>query len=148
MVEEKENVTTMTAAWIKNLLSTDDGRKLVECERLLAEVTESLCRLMEDEGVSRADLARRLNRTPAFITKLLRGSHNFTLQTLSDIFFAMGRSVHIDLAPVGDSLRLPAGEVQTIPTDGLWMIRKPITPPAILTTPADAGRLMEDDIAA
>ena len=94
----------MTAKWIERLQESDDGRRLIEQERLIMEATEAIATLLEEQNVSRADLARRIGTSSAFVTKLLRGDNNFTLRTLSDVFFALNRSAHLSLCDVGDDI--------------------------------------------
>jgi transcriptional regulator with XRE-family HTH domain len=45
---------------------------------------------LEKLGMSRADLARRLDCTPAFVTKALRRTSNLTVATMTDIAAAVG----------------------------------------------------------
>ena len=96
------------ANWRTRLRATDEGRRHLERERVWIEATEAICELMERQEISKSDLARKLGHSPPYITKLLRGSNNFTLSTLSDVFMALGRSVHITHAPLGDSIRVPS----------------------------------------
>jgi hypothetical protein len=58
----------------------EEARKSPEywVERAMLEFTEELIGLMESKKISRAELARRLGRNPAYMTKILRGSTNFT----------------------------------------------------------------------
>ncbi len=63
--------------------------------------TEELCRVMAEQGVSRAELARRAGTSPAYITKILRGSSNFTLATMAKLARALGMDVDLHLAPRG-----------------------------------------------
>ncbi len=84
-----------------------DEQRALERARFAIEATEALCALMEAQKVSRADLARLIDRSPAFLTKILRGSHNFTIATLADLFAELGASVHLELAPLGDGIRVP-----------------------------------------
>jgi transcriptional regulator with XRE-family HTH domain len=60
-------------------------------ESLLLEVARRISDAMEEQNVSRAELARRLRVSPPYITKILRGHENFSLQTLARIAFALGR---------------------------------------------------------
>ena len=82
----------MTRKWIDRIGESELDRKLLERERVWAEATENICAAMGREGISRAELARRLGTSQANITKLLRGQNNFTLATLADIFFVLGHS--------------------------------------------------------
>jgi transcriptional regulator with XRE-family HTH domain len=72
----------------------DHGR-LFQFARLELEVTELFCELMEKENVTRAELARRLGVSSAYVTKVLRGQSNLTLKTVSDFLFALGRSARV-----------------------------------------------------
>lgn len=65
----------------------------------IVEFTEDVCMLMEQQGVSRAELARRLGTSRAYITKLLGGDANFTLETMTKVAMALGAAVHVHLAP-------------------------------------------------
>ena len=58
-------------------------------ERLILDVTEQLAGALEDDGVTRAELARRLGRTPGFVSQLLGGGRNLTLRTIADIAAAL-----------------------------------------------------------
>jgi transcriptional regulator with XRE-family HTH domain len=60
---------------------------------------EDLARVMEREGVSRAELARRLGATPAYVTKILRGNVNFTLATMVRLARALGGELQVKLTP-------------------------------------------------
>ncbi|RQW79986.1 MAG: XRE family transcriptional regulator [Methylococcus sp.] len=56
----------------------------------LFRVTEDILVAMEDQGVSKAELAQRLGKSKARISQLLGGSSNMTIGTLADIAFALG----------------------------------------------------------
>lgn len=58
-------------------------------EDLIYNVTEDVLVVMEELGVSKKELARRLGRSRSFVTQLLDGARNMTLGTLSDICFAL-----------------------------------------------------------
>jgi plasmid maintenance system antidote protein VapI len=64
----------------------------------IVEFTEDICRLMDEQNVSRAELARRLGTSRAYITKLLGGNANFTLQTMVKVAMALGAAVHVHVA--------------------------------------------------
>lgn len=96
----------MTANWINVLESTDSGRRALEQERLIIQATEAIASLMTEQKVSRADLAKRIGKSPAFVTKILRGDNNFTLRTLSDVLFVLNRSAHLSLGEIGEQLSL------------------------------------------
>lgn len=98
----------MSIDWIERLSADTRSRAIVEQERLLVEVTESIAALMSQLDVHRSELAKRIGRSPAYVTKILRGDNNFTLRTLSDVFFALGRSVHLSLGDPGCEVSPPS----------------------------------------
>ena len=59
----------------------------------------SLERRMQQQGLSKADLARRLETSPAYITKILRGDTNLTIRSMVDLARAVDSALHIHLAP-------------------------------------------------
>ncbi len=59
-------------------------------ETLLLEVNESICELMENQDVSRAELARRLEWRRSAVTKMLQGNHNISIGRLVRIALALG----------------------------------------------------------
>jgi plasmid maintenance system antidote protein VapI len=64
----------------------------------ITEFSEDIWRLMEEQKVSRAELARRLGTSRAYITKLLGGNANFTLHTMTKVAMALGATVHVHVA--------------------------------------------------
>ena len=57
----------------EKLTGTAEGMRLYQQERAILEVTELVCRLMDEQGVTRPELARRLGRTKGYIDRLLDG---------------------------------------------------------------------------
>ena len=58
-------------------------------EGTILEFTEDMVSRMEEQGVSRSELARRIGVSPAYVTKILRGSTNFTLDTMVKVARAL-----------------------------------------------------------
>jgi transcriptional regulator with XRE-family HTH domain len=85
----------------EEITSTEDGMRIWQQERVIFEVTEKICELMDRENVTRAELADRLGKkTRGYITQLLSGNSNMTLRTVSDVFLALGRQFHPEDGPV------------------------------------------------
>ena len=60
-------------------------------EFAVAEVQASLSKMMDDKGISRAELARRLNVSRARVTQIFSDeAQNFTLRLLVKSFLALG----------------------------------------------------------
>src|SRR5436190_12093848 len=64
----------------------------------VTDFTEDLCRLMEEKGITRAELARRIGSSRAYITKLLGGNANYTLTTMVKLAMAVGGAIHIHIS--------------------------------------------------
>lgn len=74
-------------------------------ELAILEVAEEIYTAMQRAGVSRAELARRLGTSPAYVTKILRGSANFTLESLARLAHALGGEFKFHIAPPGMTTR-------------------------------------------
>lgn len=57
--------------------------------RLKQRIFQALLKEFKRSGVTKADLARRLGKEPAQISRLLSGPGNVTLETVSDVLFAL-----------------------------------------------------------
>jgi transcriptional regulator with XRE-family HTH domain len=62
------------------------------------EFVRELERRLEEQGVSRAELARRLGTSKAYVTKVLSADANFTLATMTRLAAAVGGEVHIRIS--------------------------------------------------
>ena len=74
---------------------TAEDRREIARERLLIRATEQINQALEDRGVTRAEMARRLGVAPSEITMRLRGTRNLTLATISDMLDALGYDVEV-----------------------------------------------------
>jgi len=68
-------------------------RKLLAQEELILEVTETICDLLEEEKISRKELAERMGKSKGFVSQLLGGGRNLTLRTMADILHVLGYKV-------------------------------------------------------
>jgi transcriptional regulator with XRE-family HTH domain len=59
-------------------------------EVLRGEISDQIDRLMATQGMTKAELSRKLGTSPAYVTKILRGNANFTLDSLVQIGRALG----------------------------------------------------------
>lgn len=76
------------------LTATFEGKLGWHQERSILETTELICQLMQEQGISRVELARRLNKSKGYISQLLDGTANMTIRTMSDMFVALDREFH------------------------------------------------------
>lgn len=75
------------------LMEDPEFRKLFSVESLVTRASELIATLMVEQGVSKADLARRLNKSRAWVTQLLSGQANMTVRTLAEVVHALGGEV-------------------------------------------------------
>ena len=83
----------------QDFISDPERRRIYEREALAFEASELISRLMEEQQVSKTDLARLVGTSKSHITQLLSGSRNMTVHTLADLAFALGHKVEIRSLP-------------------------------------------------
>ena len=84
-------------------LALDDNERLLAGEELILEATESICKLLEEQELSRADLAELLGKSPAYVSQILNGSRNMTLNTLADISYCLGRRIRLEFTSLNEN---------------------------------------------
>lgn len=99
----------------KNETLADRRHRIYHQERLKEEASIGLDQLIKLNPTvsSRTAYAGLLGTSKSFVTKILN-AHNFTLETMSDAYFALGYIVHLTLTPRGsEGLRVPTIEHNT-----------------------------------
>jgi transcriptional regulator with XRE-family HTH domain len=71
----------------------------------MQNVSDQIAEYMEKQGVSRAELARRLDTSKAFVTKVLRGDANMTMKTLVKVLHALDAAPQTRVAPKDDRVQ-------------------------------------------
>lgn len=79
------------------LLGRLESSEGYELDALKVELCEQIYLIMEQEKVTKAELARRLQTSRAYITKLLQGSANFTIESLVKVARALECNVSVKL---------------------------------------------------
>jgi len=90
----------MAKTFIQKLMSDDEGRKLYFREDLIFEITESICKVMEEKHVTKAELSRRAGVSKSNITQLLSGDQNMRLTTVADLLYALDSKLQVSAVPV------------------------------------------------
>lgn len=67
-------------------------------EGIVLEFTEEISRLMKERNISSKVLAERIGRSPAYVTKVLRGNANLTIGTMVMLARALEAEVRLCLA--------------------------------------------------
>jgi transcriptional regulator with XRE-family HTH domain len=68
-------------------------------EGAIISFTEQVVARMRILGIKRTDLASNLGATPAYVTKLLRGGTNFTLESMIKVSESLDSELKIELVP-------------------------------------------------
>jgi transcriptional regulator with XRE-family HTH domain len=117
----------------QDLMKDPSFRKLLAIEALVTEAAELIARLMAEKKVNKAALAKRLNRSRAWVTQLLSGQSNMTVRTLAELAYALEAEVKFDARPAapanasqdvtrpGTSIRLL--NAQPIDSSPVWRAR-------------------------
>ncbi len=62
-------------------------------------------RLMDRQSIRKSDLAMRMATSPAYISKVLRGDANLTIESMVRLARAAGGTLHIHIAPQAAKVR-------------------------------------------
>lgn len=86
------------------MAATQEGRRLLQQEQTILDVTELICQEMKKQGMTKAQLAQKMGVSKSAITQMLAGERNMTLRLVSDVLFVLGKklqpmAVHLDEAP-------------------------------------------------
>jgi DNA-binding phage protein len=71
--------------------------------RLHAEILKLFNKVSKERGLTRADLARRLNKRPEQITRWLSAPGNCTQDTVSELMLAMGYEPSVGSTKLGET---------------------------------------------
>ena len=63
---------------------------------VMIEFTEMVCKFMDEQKMTRTDLAKKLDVSSAYITKLLRGNANVTLKTMVRLARVFNKEINIE----------------------------------------------------
>lgn len=75
---------------IEEFLANPHNLRFFQQEKAIYKVTALLQAVMEQQNVSRAELAQRLGKTRGWVTQLLDGDANKTIRTIADAFAVLG----------------------------------------------------------
>lgn len=83
------------------LASTPEGRRAYQREEIVQALTDTICGLMKRKGVSRAELARRMQTTKEWVRMVLDdGPSGLPLEPISDILTALDSRVVFTVEPL------------------------------------------------
>jgi transcriptional regulator with XRE-family HTH domain len=88
------------SGWAERQAANPEARRAYERERLALWALEAISIAMERGNISKADLARKLGVSRAYITQVLSGSRNMTLNTLADLAWACNSRAQVKVEPL------------------------------------------------
>jgi predicted XRE-type DNA-binding protein len=86
-----------------------------EAEYRKLMIVEELLTLMAEKGISRGELAKRMEVQPSRITAMMTGSNNFTIETLVRAGRAVGAELAVHFVPVKDVAVGGSGKPRAVP---------------------------------
>ncbi len=86
--------------WFDEILEESRYTEEFQLENLLYILTEEFHRRLKETGLTQRELARRLNVSDAYVSKLLSGKANMSLKTLIKLSTALGLQVEITFKKV------------------------------------------------
>lgn len=81
------------------LMEDPEYRRLYAIEGLVTDAAELVARLMHEQGLNKAQLARRLGKSRAWVTHLLSGKANMTMRTFAEVVHLLGTQVCLSTQP-------------------------------------------------
>lgn len=107
---------------------------MVEEETLIEATMEMISAILEEDGLSRTELAKRLGRSKGYVSQILSGDRNMTLRTLAQVMFALDSRAKIKVEPLSAKTTYLAGSgrwnqyVGTAGKSRVWMAPPRVQP--------------------
>jgi transcriptional regulator with XRE-family HTH domain len=86
---------------LDDLVSDDASHIEYKHELAISSFTNDIARRMREQGVSQADLARRLGVSRARVSQLLQHASSPTLRTMVEVAHALGCETAVSIPPCG-----------------------------------------------
>jgi len=90
----------MAKTFIEKLMSDEQGRKLYFREDLIFEITETICKVMDEKSINKTKLSKLAGVSKSNITQLLSGDHNMRLTTVADLLYALDSKMAVSAVPL------------------------------------------------
>jgi DNA-binding phage protein len=119
-------------------------------EELILEATELIARVMNQNGISKSELASKLGKSKPHVSQCLSGQQNLTLRTLSDVLGALGYRMQVGAVPISSTAGKCVSRLYPI---GGWSFEKATMPsmPGTMDCAAsadDPANIVQDEAAA
>jgi len=90
-------MTTKGEKWFEEQLKSLEGDFEFRLEGHILDFTRKICKVMESKNVTRAELARKMGVSKAYITEILTGMPNLTFESLLKVADALETKLAVDL---------------------------------------------------
>jgi transcriptional regulator with XRE-family HTH domain len=84
----------------KNFLKQVKKSDSFIAEQIKLDFIVQIYQLMREKNITQKEFARKLNVSEAYISKILRGDINFTINTMVKLIRALDSHLHIKVTPV------------------------------------------------
>jgi transcriptional regulator with XRE-family HTH domain len=88
-----------------NLFAEAEKREEFHAAGVKIEIAEQIYRLMEAQNINQSELARRIGKSRAYVSKMLSGKTNFTMETLITIGEKLGAEWNFQLVEFQKSVK-------------------------------------------
>ena len=112
-------------SWLEKEISKRQQNEDYILEGYIIDITENICERMYQIGITKKELAQKMNTSPAWITKLLNGNNNFTLRTLLKISNVLKLDLTIDFNLKKHYTETQSSDYMTLKTDETMQISIP-----------------------
>lgn len=83
---------------LRNLKARVKARDGYWVEKLKLDLTKALSGQMKRKGLKKGDIAKKLDLSAPYMTKVMRGDENFTIETMVKLARAAGGQLHIHIS--------------------------------------------------
>jgi len=91
-------------SWLKNKIKKYQNTEEYIIEKQILEITEQISIRLKELKWTKKDLAKKMNVSQAFITKLLNGNNNYTLKTLFKLSKLLDLELNVNFCKVEDEV--------------------------------------------
>ncbi|WP_042956495.1 helix-turn-helix domain-containing protein [Pseudomonas brassicacearum] len=109
-------------------------------EQAKLEFVGGVTRLMQSKHINNASLAERMQTSPAYVTKILRGDVNFTIESMVKVTHALGGRFHIHVADSEANVRW----LEHFTCAGLSQTTQPMPPQGEQVLSIDIARFLNE----
>lgn len=96
-------------------------RLVYERELLFGQAIETVAALLASQEITQRELAERLGRSEARVSRILKGGENTTLKTIADLGYALGIRFALVPVPLAERAGTPAADDPPAPD---WVARQ------------------------